>query len=166
MSKSIYKKICGIYKITSPSGRVNIGQSVDVERRWKEYKRLSCKGQPRLYNSFIAYGVEEHTFKIVEECCIESLNEKERYWQDEYDVLSKDGLNCKLTKTLDKSGVSSQETNERVRLSNIGNKRRFETGKLIQQYSLNNLLIKEGIVNIFIDEGLTVVKYIDVVGEK
>ena len=27
----------GIYKITSPSGKVYIGQSIDIERRWKKY---------------------------------------------------------------------------------------------------------------------------------
>ena len=32
------KKICGIYKITSPSGRVYIGQSIDVYSRLKQYQ--------------------------------------------------------------------------------------------------------------------------------
>lgn len=26
-------KICGIYKITSPSGKIYIGQSIDIKRR-------------------------------------------------------------------------------------------------------------------------------------
>lgn len=28
----------GIYKITSPSNRIYIGQSIDIEARWKSYK--------------------------------------------------------------------------------------------------------------------------------
>jgi hypothetical protein len=32
--------IVGIYKITSPSGKVYIGQSINIERRIKEYKNL------------------------------------------------------------------------------------------------------------------------------
>lgn len=40
---------CGIYKITSPSGRVYVGQSVDIERRFAEYRRNgSAKKQRRL----------------------------------------------------------------------------------------------------------------------
>jgi hypothetical protein len=34
-------KICGIYKITSPSGKVYIGQSVDIKRRFTTYKILN-----------------------------------------------------------------------------------------------------------------------------
>jgi len=34
------EKICGIYKITSPTKRIYIGQSKDVFLRWKEYKIL------------------------------------------------------------------------------------------------------------------------------
>ena len=32
------EKICGIYKITSPSGRIYIGQSIDCPKRFKQYK--------------------------------------------------------------------------------------------------------------------------------
>ncbi len=30
----------GIYKITNPEGKIYIGQSIDIDRRFKEYKRL------------------------------------------------------------------------------------------------------------------------------
>lgn len=74
--------ICGVYKIISPTNRIYIGQSLDVYSRWNEYKKLhsSCKGQVRLYRSFIKHGVENHTFEIIEECEFEQLNIKERYW--------------------------------------------------------------------------------------
>jgi len=100
----------GIYKITNPKGRVYIGQAVCIEKRKKSYEKLKCKGQPRLYASLVKYGFSKHTFEVIEECKVEELNEKERYWQDFYDVLSKEGLNCKLTKTTDRSGKHSQET--------------------------------------------------------
>ena len=54
----------GIYKITSPSGKVYVGQSVNIERRLKEYKILKCKKQVKLYNSFIKYGFENHKIEI------------------------------------------------------------------------------------------------------
>lgn len=33
--------ITGIYKIISPTGKIYIGQSIDIEKRWKAYKRLN-----------------------------------------------------------------------------------------------------------------------------
>ncbi len=52
------KKIVGIYKITNPKGKVYIGQSVNIKKRWGDYKCLhNCKEQKMLYNSFIKYGV-------------------------------------------------------------------------------------------------------------
>lgn len=67
------------------------------------------KQQTILHNSFLKYGVENHEFEVIEECDIELLNERERYWQDFYNVLEK-GLNCRLTTTNDKSGKLSYET--------------------------------------------------------
>ncbi len=95
----------GIYKITSPSGKVYIGQSLDIENRWKGYNDSRCKGQTRIYNSIQKYGIENHTFETIEECLLEDLNRRERYWQDHYDVLGGNGLNCILTETDEKPRV-------------------------------------------------------------
>ena len=102
--------IIGIYKITSPSGRIYIGQSINIEKRFNSYYRLYCKTQPRLYLSLKKYGVDKHIFEIIEECLEKEINERERYWQDYYKVCSKGGLNCKLTKTNDKFGKLSEES--------------------------------------------------------
>lgn len=86
----------GIYKITSPSGRIYIGQSVDLENRQKVYSKLKCKLQIRLYSSLLKYGWVNHKFEIIEECSVEIINDRERYWQEFYNVLGKKGLNCKF----------------------------------------------------------------------
>ena len=86
--------ICGIYKITSPTGRVYIGQSKNIKLRWRDYRRRLCKNQPILNKSFLKYGVENHTFEVIERCLEVDLNCRERYWQKYYDVLSNNGLNC------------------------------------------------------------------------
>lgn len=120
-------KKTGIYKITSPSGRIYIGQSVDIDRRWETYKGLFSKVifQPRLYNSFKKYGVENHKFEVIEECSIEMLNERERYWQEHYNVLCDfNGLNCRLTKTNDKSGRVSNHTLKKMSECQKGDKHR------------------------------------------
>ena len=57
----------GIYKITSPSGRIYIGQSKDIEKRFSHYKRYKCKSQNFLYNSFKKYKVKNHLFEILAE---------------------------------------------------------------------------------------------------
>ena len=90
------KKIIGIYKITSPTGRIYIGQSVNIKKRWTYYRNLDCKGQPALYRSFLKHGLENHIFEILEECHIEELSIREHYYQELYDVIKK-GLNCIVT---------------------------------------------------------------------
>jgi len=57
----------GIYKITSPSGRVYIGISGDIKNRWSEYRGLRCKKQKMLYSSFIKHGVKNHLFEVIHE---------------------------------------------------------------------------------------------------
>jgi group I intron endonuclease len=106
----------GIYKITSPSNRIYIGQSINIERRFKFYKMLKCKKQIRLYNSFLKYGIDNHKFEIICECDIKELNDKERYYQDLYLVLE-NGLNCLLTKSSNRSGIMSNKTKESMSLN-------------------------------------------------
>ena len=74
----------GIYEIISPSGRIYIGQSVDVYSRWEYYRRGHCKYQPKLYYSFNKYGWENHYKNIIEECSIEHLDEREIHWKQHY----------------------------------------------------------------------------------
>lgn len=94
------KRIIGIYKITSPSKRIYIGQSDHVIRRFKSYKRLNCKSQPKLYRSFLKYGVDKHTFEVICECDVERLDSYERYYQELFNCISsKYGLNCILKET-------------------------------------------------------------------
>lgn len=113
----------GIYKITSPSGKIYIGQSSQIERRKKKYSKLACKGQTKLYNSLLKYGFSQHIFEVVEECLGENLNVRERHWQDFYDVLGENGLNLRLTQTSDKPGKHSKETIEKIGSANRGKKR-------------------------------------------
>lgn len=87
----------GIYKITSPSKKVYIGQSVNIEKRVKSYKNINCKEQKKIYNSIKKYGFDKHIFEVVCECEVNELDVLERYYQDLYSVTSINGLNCILT---------------------------------------------------------------------
>lgn len=109
------RKITGIYKITSPSGRVYIGYSTDIRKRWLSHKYFHTKRICRLYNSFKKYGVDSHVFEVIEECEVDKLKERERYWQDYYNVLCQHkGLNCRLTGTKDRDPVFSKETRKKM----------------------------------------------------
>lgn len=92
------QNIIGIYKITSPTDKTYIGQSKCILSRWERYRKGRCEQQRKLFHSLIKYGWYNHIFEIVEECSIEDLNCRERYWQDFYEVSDRDkGLNSLLT---------------------------------------------------------------------
>ena len=100
----------GIYKITSPSGKIYTGQSVNIENRFKKYrKKNSCKSQVRLNRSFNKYGISNHVFEILEVCSESQLNNRERHYQDLSNCTNENGLNCRLTKSNDKSGKLNKE---------------------------------------------------------
>lgn len=87
------KKI-GIYKIVNPTGKVYIGQSLDVEKRMLHYKKLQCKDQQLLYNSILKYGFNSHKISIVVVCDAEQLNDLERFYIKKFKSnVRKHGLN-------------------------------------------------------------------------
>ena len=112
----------GIYKITNPKKRVYIGQSIDIEARFKVYKREFGIGQTKLFNSFKKYGADKHTFEVVAECEVSELNEMERYYQELYNCI-KQGLNCNFVRTSSRSGKVSEETRLKMVAAQTGNKK-------------------------------------------
>lgn len=49
-----------IYRITSPSGKIYIGQTINLKNRIKQYRFLNCKSQTKLLNSLKKYGFDSH----------------------------------------------------------------------------------------------------------
>lgn len=98
MSKAVTLKakcffiMIGIYKITNPIGQVYIGQSINIKSRFYSYKRCLAKTQRKLHDSFLKFGVNNHLFETIEECCIIELNRSESKWINYYSSL--DLLNC------------------------------------------------------------------------
>lgn len=73
----------GIYKITNKlNGKIYVGQSVHLLRRWTEHKRKykNLKSRKQLYQAMREDGIENFIFEIIEECPKELLNERELYW--------------------------------------------------------------------------------------
>lgn len=101
----------GIYKITNKlSGKTYIGQSNDIERRLKEHK---YKKDIPIELAIQKYGVENFIFEILEECPLNELDEKEKYYINLYNTYRGNGYNCN-----EGGGCSNYENNGRTKLTN------------------------------------------------
>jgi group I intron endonuclease len=117
------EKICGIYKITSPTGKIYIGQSANIKKRISYYKRLSCKSQIMLYNSIKKYGMDAHDFTILKICKKDELNKFEIFFIKEYN-----SFNSCIGMNLQSGGHNysfSEITKLKMSQSQIGNKKRL-----------------------------------------
>jgi group I intron endonuclease len=138
----------GIYKITSPNGKIYIGQTIDFERRIKHYKLLKCKEQPRIHRSLIKYGVENHTFELVQECDKNNLTILERYYQELYKSTGKNGLNCILVATDEFSGGHSDESKKKISRALKGRKANQNAIDAVIKYNKERVLTDESRYNL------------------
>lgn len=103
-------KKTGIYKITSPTGNIYVGQSVDIIKRWNRYKYNLPTSQQALCSSFVKHGFENHKFEILIECEVEKLNNLEIYYITLFDCFNTDhGLNLRT------GGTSRNRFSEQAR---------------------------------------------------
>ena len=83
---------CGIYKIENIiNGKIYIGQSIEIENRWK--KHLKANDDFITHKAIRKYGKENFKFSIIEECGIEELDNKEKYWINFYQSIIPNGYN-------------------------------------------------------------------------
>jgi len=149
--------ICGIYKITSPSKKIYIGQSRDILHRFKNYYRYECKGQTHLYSSLKKHSIDKHKFEILEQCLPKELNDKEIYYIELYQCFnSKFGLNLmsggsfgthsvetkrkigEATKRIHTGLKRSQSTKDKIREKALGRKISQETIQKIKETRIKN----------------------------
>ena len=111
----------GIYKITSPSGKIYIGQSWDISLRENNYKYMDCKGQLKLYNSLKKYKWINHKFEIIHELPLDIsqdiLDQYEILYWKQYKKLGFEMLNIKEP---GKGGKHAPETCEKISKTLIG----------------------------------------------
>lgn len=152
-----------IYVITSPSGKSYVGQSWNIDSRWKKYQEGRCnKGQPKLYNAFKKYNPKNCIFYIIDAADTqEKLDIKEIYWIDSYDSII-NGYNCmsggshgrhsehaKMKMSLSQKGrIVSEETriklskshkNHQVSQSTKDKLRKINLGKRLSQQHKNKI---------------------------
>ena len=78
-----------IYKIINDvNNKIYIGKTnFSIERRWQEhcneYPKSRVDARP-LYRAIRKYGIEHFHIEQVEECSIEEVNDREKYWIEYY----------------------------------------------------------------------------------
>lgn len=91
------EKICGIYKITnSVNGKVYVGQSVNVLKRWKDHIKSLISHthiNRHLQSAFDKYGPQSFSFSVIERCDKTQLDEREQYWIRALDSFGCNGYN-------------------------------------------------------------------------
>lgn len=113
-------KISGIgyvYMIISPSNRVYIGSTIDLDQRFLYYKNTLAKTQIKLYRSFKKYGWENHIFEIIWAGSIEDMLKYETLIGWGFNVLEPENLNCRLPKLGDIYSCINEETREKMSVS-------------------------------------------------
>lgn len=83
----------GIYKITNQiNNKCYIGQSINIERRFKEHKNTN-RTSKYLHRAINKYGIDNFKFEIIETCSKEQLSDREKYWIKYYNSLKPYGYN-------------------------------------------------------------------------
>lgn len=132
-----------IYKITNPNNKSYIGQTNNIIKRISKYRRLSCFGQPIIYNSLLKYGFENHKIEILfssEETDIDTLNNLEEFFIRENKTLYPLGMN--IMKGGNNKECSSI-TIEKLRKSHIEKRQKPETIEKIRMASTGKIKSKE-----------------------
>ena len=132
----------GIYKITSPTEKVYIGQSVNIPARFRQHK--SSSRNEFLKNSFNKHGYDNHKFEILHILPIDAgqdvLNEYEILYIDFYRSANIKLFN--LRKGGDHGGRMSQELIDRLTLKKIGKKMPESTKKALIASNLGRKMPK------------------------
>lgn len=134
----------GIYKLTSPSGKVYIGQSKNIKKRFYQYRKLNCKTQTKLFNAIKKYGWDSFSKEIIltfgkftpktQQC----LNSREIYFIKKYNSVDS-GYNLMSG---GKGGSHSLETRIKIGIGNKGKIVSKET-RLKQSSSLKGRKISD-----------------------
>lgn len=84
------KKICGVYLITNKSNGMHYcGQSVDISARWQQHLTPNKSA----IGSAIAEAPQRFTFRILELCPKEMLNDREKHYIQVYNCVYPNGYN-------------------------------------------------------------------------
>lgn len=129
-----------IYKYTSPSGKVYIGQTTREQDRRAEFLRLQqVYGGAKINNARAKYKPENFTYEVLERFSFNSvedarrkLDEREIHWISYYDSY-KSGYNSGLGGDSNLGHLVSEDTRQKIRSKLSGMKLSEETKKKISE---------------------------------
>lgn len=150
-------QICGIYAITNlVNGKMIIGQSADIYRRWKDY-RVALRGHRykniHLQRAWDKYGENNFQFHILILCSIDNLDGEEIRLIKKYGTTNPDfGYNIEsggnrspmteeTRRKLSKANIGkiiSAETRRKISNANKGQKRSFEFKQKMREMKVGN----------------------------
>ena len=138
----------GIYGIQSPSGKIYIGQSWNIDTRFKYYKSHKSYQQPALSNSINKYGFDSHELKVLHEL----PNDVSQEVLDRYEILYmqfyKDaGIVLLNTKEGGRGGKHNDSTRKILSEQRIGIKKSEETKKKMSEWQIGTKHSVERIAN-------------------
>lgn len=120
----------GIYKITeTATGKCYIGQSVCIERRFKEHQ----KKRP----------LDLFSYEVVQECCDGLLDIMERFFIKKWNTLAPSGLN-RTTGGTGKFGHMDEEHKQKISIANKGKPSKLRGASLSEEHKQNISLARKG----------------------
>lgn len=88
------ERVCGIYCIENlVNNKKYIGQSISIYDRWNQHRselRNNQHENEHLQNAWNKYAEESFSFYVLEECDVEDLDDKEKYYMCLFDVENRD----------------------------------------------------------------------------
>lgn len=125
---------CGIYGIfNSLDGKVYVGSSANIARRWRHHKLMLTTGKHRnahLLRAWSAYGADVFEFRVLEECPESMLVVREDAWMEYHGSLNpQNGYNMKSASRT----VVTEELRQRLSEVHRGKVASVETRKRMSQ---------------------------------
>lgn len=132
--------------INNINNKKYVGQTNNIERRWKEHKSLARTGNYKyksiLYDAMRKYGIEKFEIKELEKCLISDLENKEKHWITLLQTTTPNGYNIlkggRVLNGIDNPFYNKTHSDYTKQLISIANSGRVQTESEIEMRKIIN----------------------------